>query len=224
MGVARLGAKQQEVCIPGYSGHIAGKTSENLHGATFCKENQHATQARHLRHLHRTSSAPAHLDQHNSSVRSKSFSLNPHVPGYMGTLPGVKGENIHAQRFAETSDTAFALRQHNPHATSGAWLRGENVATYSFHNRRIGMDQSRYFSAAQEQEARQVTRSLGLSHGLKVPPSTATRTPSRTQRVKTLPRQEASALPAAGEPTESTSLDPFRWLSVGSGKQRMILV
>mmetsp|Transcript_113572 Transcript_113572/g.331844 ORF Transcript_113572/g.331844 Transcript_113572/m.331844 type:complete len:249 (-) Transcript_113572:58-804(-) len=173
--IPQPGASRDRVCIPGYTGHVQGKVAENLHGGTFRAENQQAAQALPLRHsLRRVASEPQSLATAAVSTLSgtRGFSTAPRVPGYSGAVPGKDSETVHGMRFAEASEVAGTLRQHNPHASCDGWMRrgqwpSDPMPSYNWTNRHCSSAGFPLFTVAQEQEAFDVSRKLGRTFGFK---------------------------------------------------------
>ncbi|CAE7665732.1 unnamed protein product [Symbiodinium sp. KB8] len=149
----------QAIAIPGYRGHIAGKVSENLHGGTFGSENHLATQSLPLRSMRRTWSEPFRAANHDPALGTgKGLEVPSRIPGYAGTIPGKLSETVHGMRFAEASESAQALRTHNPQVTSDGWLkRGvwpvDRMHTYQWNNRFVQTGGQALFSPAQDLES-----------------------------------------------------------------------
>eukprot|EP00439_Symbiodinium_sp_Y106_P082386 s1674_g21.t2 len=158
----------QALAIPGYRGHIAGKVSENLHGGTFGSENHLATQSLPLRSMRRTWSEPFRAVNHDPALGTgKGLEVPSRIPGYSGTIPGKLSETVHGMRFAEASESAQALRTHNPQVTSDGWLkRGvwpvDRMHTYQWNNRFVQTGGQALFSPAQDLESLERLR-LGLA-------------------------------------------------------------
>jgi len=214
------GSSFQQVCIPGYGGHIAGKAAENVHGKTFGAANEHATHLLPLRQMRRVVSAPDYISAAGTHV-PRGHSVAPRVPGYAGVIPGKNSESVHAKTFAVASEEAKGLRESNPHVTSDGWLRpgqwpGDRMATYNWNNRFMRADGHRLFTEEQDQLAYDTNRSLGQTFGLKPPKhnvyqpgdrflhSLCKRAPDKEVRL------DPAKQPAAGQPTHSIHLDGQR--------------
>lgn len=241
--IPRKGSQHQQVCIPGYTGHVAGKVAENLHGGTFRSENERATSGHNMRRSSSDPSlamtAPAALSNGFSGFGAtgsrKGLSVAPRVPGYMGNVPGKMSETVHGIRFAEASEAAQNLRDRNPHVCCEGWLRRgvwpvDNMATYKYNNKFVAANTQTLFSDAQEQEARESNDRLGRTFGLKPPKVTVYKPGDRylhTLCVKAgeEKRKDPSKLTPAGQPTHSVQLDGERWrlhnaITIGNGAQR----
>lgn len=173
-GIPRPGGRFSQVAIPGYKGHIAGKVAENMHGQTFCTENECATQMLPLRRMRRTASVPETISAPSEGPRG--LSVAPRVPGFAGHIPGKVAETVHGLRFAEANEAAQDLRERNPHMTCEGWMRrgrwpADRMATYKWNNRSSRMDTQELFTAEQEREARESNRLLGQTFGLNPPPA-----------------------------------------------------
>jgi hypothetical protein len=176
-GLPRQGVKKQQVCPPGYSGHIAGKVSENLHGATFAVEKERAVEWVPAREMLRQSLSSPQLRRctldslgENSSP-SRGMRAIPRLPGYSGHIPGKMAESVYGTRFAESNEEAQCLRRDNPHTNSDGWLRRSNwpcdqAMTYKWISGRSSqMDGCSHFSRAQEEEISRANARLGHAFG-----------------------------------------------------------
>mmetsp|Transcript_71587 Transcript_71587/g.213628 ORF Transcript_71587/g.213628 Transcript_71587/m.213628 type:complete len:244 (-) Transcript_71587:158-889(-) len=175
-GLPHPGAPRHRVCIPGYTGHIAGKIAENCHGGTFRIENELVAQTLPLRRsaMRRSLSEPQSLATAAAGTLSgtKGLSVAPRVPGYMGAIPGKDSETVHGLRFAEASEAAGALRQHNPHVSCEGWMRrghwaADPLPSYNWNNRFVSSGGFHLFTPEQEQEAHEVSQKLGRTFGFK---------------------------------------------------------
>lgn len=233
----RHGGTHQRIGLPGYTGHVAGKVAENLHGGTFRAENEHATQLLPLRHLRRTMSLtnPREVfwNEGDDANRSRGLKAAPTVPGYAGSVPGKLSETVHGMRFAEASESANALRESNPHVHSDGWLRKGNwpsdrMPTYNFNNRFVRTDGQNLWTREQEEEACEANARLGHTFGLKPPKPSHYRPGDRYLHATcraTSTRLDPASVSPAGQPSVSTLLDQHRWrshhtLSIGNGNQR----
>lgn len=168
-------ASRHRVCIPGYTGHVAGKVAENFHGSTFRVENERAAQTIPLRHsMRRSASEPQRFATAAASTLSgtRGFDTAPRVPGYMGAVPGKDSETVHGMRFAEASEVAGSLRQHNPHVKSDGWMRrgqwpSDPMPSYNWTNRFCSSGGFTLFTPEQEREAFESSRKLGQTFGFK---------------------------------------------------------
>lgn len=148
-GIPKSGGRFQEVAIPGYKGHIAGKVAENMHGQTFSAENTRAMQLLPLRQMRRTVSAPVIASAPSPSSPSKGRS--PKLPGYTGHMPAT---------------------DHHHHTAHG-WLRPGNwpadrMATYKWNNKTPLMDCGDRFTQEQEMMAYESNKKLGQVFGLQM--------------------------------------------------------
>lgn len=234
--IPRPGGRFQQVCIPGYRGHIAGKIAENVHGQTFGAENERASQMLPLRHLRRTTSAPELISA--PGVGNRGLSVAPRVPGYAGTIPGKHSETVHALRFAEATAAATQLRESNPHVVCDGWLRrgkwpANRMATYKWSNRFMRLDAQDLFTPEQEQDSFEMNRRLGQTFGLRAPKLNRHKPGDRylhslcikADADKESKRLDPTKQPAAGHPSASIMLDQQRWvmhnaLALKNGNQR----
>lgn len=226
----------QAIAIPGYRGHIAGKVSENLHGGTFGSENHLATQSLPLRSMRRTWSEPFRAANHDPELGTgKGLEVPSRIPGYAGTIPGKLSETVHGMRFAEASESAQALRTHNPQVTSDGWLkRGvwpvDRMHTYQWNNRFVQTGGQALFSPAQDLESLEMSKNMGTTFGLHPPQPNPHKPGDRYIHSKFEKKKEArldpSKVPAAGASTYSQILEGERWkvhyaLQLQTGCQRM---
>jgi hypothetical protein len=220
----------QEVAIPGYGGHVAGKVAKNLHGGTFRSENIWAASGTGLRSLRRTASEPFRI----TAPGNKSLEVAPHVPGFAGTIPGKVAESVYGCRFAEASEAANSLRQFNRYVTTDSWLkRGvwpvDRMATFKWNNRFVKMDAQDFLTFEQENEASKMNKLMGHTFGLHPPERNPHKPGDRFVHVKTekdkAARLDPSKVRAAGASTYSSQLDSQRWqlhytMQLGGGNQR----
>jgi len=233
--IPRPGGRFQQVCIPGYRGHIAGKVVENVHGQTFGAENERAAQMLPLRHLRRTSSAPELISAPGAGG-PRGLSVAPRVPGFAGAVPGNRSESVHGLRFAEACQAATQLRESNPHVACQGWLRpgkwpANRMATYKWNNRFMRLDAQDLFTPEQEQEAFEMNIRLGQTFGLKPAKPNRHRPGDRylhslnAKADKEAKKLDPTTLPPAGFPSASIMLDQQRWvmhnaLALKNGNQR----
>lgn len=233
--IPRPGGRFQQVCIPGYGGHIAGKVAENVLGTTFAASNERATQILPLREMRRTRTAPETISAPGASG-TRGLSVAPRVPGYAGTVPGKHSENVVEKRFAEANEAASALRQDNPYVTCHGWLRpgqwpGDRTALYKWNNRFSRADSHQLFTPEQEQRSYEANRDLGRTFGLTPAPRKVHKPGDRflhslyVRAQADAKRLDPTQQPAAGQPTHSAQLDSQRWrlhhaLVMKNGNQR----
>lgn len=225
---------RQTGTIPGYCGHIAGKVAENIHGGTFGSENERSLRAVPLRDMRRTLSAPEHLATYlEGKWDSRSLRAAPHVPGYMGTIPGKLSETVHGARFGEANEMAQSLRDNNPHVSCDGWMQSgtwpvDRKATYKFAGRTTQCDFMPHFNQETEMNSYKSNQLLGNVFGLKPPKPNQYGPGDRYMHVfnpTKKSRTDPSKYPAAGTPSYSTKLDAQRWLhhnalTLTNGNQR----
>jgi len=224
----------QQACIPGYTGHVAGKVAENLHGSTFHIENARAAQGLPLRQMRKTFSGPFHISAPDVARGPRGLEVAPRVPGYMGTIPGKLSETVHGMRTAEANEMSGMLRENNPYVTSDGWLRRghwptDRLATYKWVNRFMTMDAQQLFSESQDAEAKEMNERLGTTFGLQASPPNPFKPGDRFVHSKLRPTKDRKTNPVmmspAGQPSMSAKLDQQRWLlhnaiTIGNGNQR----
>eukprot|EP00434_Breviolum_minutum_P033807 symbB.v1.2.029915.t1/scaffold3323.1/size59064/1 len=89
--------------LPGYTGYVPGKVSENVHALTFQKANEKAMVEGHMRSSGQVSRAYA----------GRSFdgpSPGAEVPGYTGFVPGRYANNVIGATFAKGGELAFLVK------------------------------------------------------------------------------------------------------------------
>jgi len=212
-------------CIPGYSGHVAGKAAENIHGGTFRSENLVATLHEiPKRELRRSGSVSEYLKTgtHLSGLsRTSSMQRPPKVPGYMGHIPGKNAESVHGATVGEANAFAQTVRVHNPVVTCDGWLkRGDwpcdRMATYKFAGRTSRGDLQSLFTQEQEAEALQANVKMGHTFGLRPPAANPFRPGDRflhilQEKAPRPKRQDAADARIAGQASHSVHLDGERW-------------
>lgn len=111
------------VGLPGYTGYVPGKVSENVHGTTFAVANEHA---------HNT------VDMISTGTLPRRVRPNPgptaghEIPGYMGFCPGRQSDNIIGQTQAKGAETAWLIKGHQTaerQARVACYRRGERPPT-----------------------------------------------------------------------------------------------
>jgi len=92
--------------LPGYSGYIPSKVSENVHGHTFQMANDRAMrEGQVLRSGVVAPPAYAHRSWDGPRPGSE-------IPGYMGFCPGRYADNVIGQTITRGSETSFAHKYH----------------------------------------------------------------------------------------------------------------
>eukprot|EP00929_Paragymnodinium_shiwhaense_P010058 TRINITY_DN11453_c0_g1_i1.p1 TRINITY_DN11453_c0_g1~~TRINITY_DN11453_c0_g1_i1.p1 ORF type:complete len:298 (+),score=42.80 TRINITY_DN11453_c0_g1_i1:57-950(+) len=95
----------------------------------------------------------------------------PHIPGYMGFVPGVAAKTVHGVGTSAAHSLGQSLREFDPNHTSDAWLRrgqwpADRMATYNFTASRSREDGLEHFTPAQQHEAHEANKKLGQTFGL----------------------------------------------------------
>mmetsp|Transcript_44737 Transcript_44737/g.103470 ORF Transcript_44737/g.103470 Transcript_44737/m.103470 type:complete len:258 (-) Transcript_44737:142-915(-) len=221
----KQGVPRQLGCIAGYTGHVAGKAAENIHGGTFHSENLQASQHElPLRELRRTGSL---TEYHKTGThlqglsRTSSMKRPPKVPGYMGHIPGKEAESVHGTVFGDGNQLAQTLRTNNPVVSCDGWLkRGgwpcDRMATYKFAGRVGRGDLGSLFTQQQEEEAMAANVRMGHKFGLRPPAPNPFRPGDRFlhvlhEKAPRPQRQDASDCRMAGQASHSSFLDGERW-------------
>lgn len=230
----RQGQLRQVANIPGYTGHVARKVAENIHGSTFRNENEMAAPPTRKRDaslsLRRTQSTP---DFMASRTFTEGLRVSSRVPGYMGTIPGKMSETIHACRFGDSNENAQDLRRKNPYTSSDGWLRRgvwpvDRMPSYNWQCRFSSADMGSLFTKEQLDDAYASNRAMGHTFGLKPPAPNPYRPGDRylhSLTNKDVGRLDPAIQPAAGMSTYNPILDQQRWachntLTLGNGNQR----
>jgi hypothetical protein len=227
--IPRNGFSHQQVCIPGYGGHIAGKVAENMHGATFRAENERAAQhVLPLRQMRRVLSEPGSAMALSGELGStgnghRGLSVAPRVPGYAGNIPGKLSETVHGMRFAEANEASQSMRHSNPFSSTESWMRRGNFPVDKLHshqwcNRFQKTNTSPLLTAEEERDAFENSRRLGSMFGLKTQERSYYRPGDRYLHALTKRKAHAQLpgdpnspdYPAAGQPSHSLKLEPER--------------
>jgi len=109
--------------LPGYTGYVPGKVSENVHGATFNVANDHAN---NTVDMIRTGTIP------NRVSRISGPTAGQEVPGYMGFCPGRYADNVIGLTQAKGAENAFMVKDQQKverHARVACYRRGERPPT-----------------------------------------------------------------------------------------------
>eukprot|EP00747_Dinoflagellata_sp_TGD_P163083 gnl/TRDRNA2_/TRDRNA2_181400_c0_seq1.p1 gnl/TRDRNA2_/TRDRNA2_181400_c0~~gnl/TRDRNA2_/TRDRNA2_181400_c0_seq1.p1 ORF type:complete len:369 (-),score=22.86 gnl/TRDRNA2_/TRDRNA2_181400_c0_seq1:150-1169(-) len=230
----RQGVPRQVANIPGYTGHVARKVAENVHGGTHRHENELAVHPVRPRDstLRRSMSMPD-FNASGSKTFTEGLRVSSRVPGYMGNVPGKMSETIHACRFGDSNENAQDLRRKNPFISSDGWMRRsvwpcDRMPTYNWQCRFVGQDSSHMFSKDQTEEAYAANRAMGHTFGLKPPQSNPYKPGDRYLHAltgKDAGRLDPATMAAAGMSTYNPILDQQRWLvhntlTLGNGNQR----
>lgn len=98
------------------------------------------------------------------------YAAAPHVPGYMGHVPGVAAKTVYGVGSSEAHLLGQSLREFDPSITSEGWMRrgqwpADRMATYKWSGIRATQDGQEPFSQAQMQEARDANTKLGHTFG-----------------------------------------------------------
>lgn len=235
-GVPSDSRARQTRCIPGYTGHIAGKVAENVHGEGFGPENCRASQELPVRELRRTRSVPDRISAPRLD-QSCGMSVAPRVPGYAGAIPGKVAESVHGVSIGRANSLAQQLRASNPHVSSDGWMQRGNwpadrMATYKFTANRQRADTHSLFTDEQEAAATAMNKKLGQSFGLRPKKENRRAPEDKTKRFLHYhisggggSTTDGTALNAAGTATHDASLDQGRWrlhnsLVLTNGNQR----
>lgn len=104
-----------------YMGHIQREQTENLHAMSVQKRNELARRGPQL--------------NRKTHPKSERMVDPPHVPGYMGFIPGKSAESVHGKRFGWANEDAQELRTYNPYWTTGPYLHRQH------RNQRMGATQ-----------------------------------------------------------------------------------
>lgn len=239
-GIPKVGryARQKGV-IPGYSGHIAGKVAENIHGGTFHSENERSMKGLPVREMRRTLSAPDHLAAHQErhQIETKCLRVPSRVPGYAGQIPGKMSETVHGCTFAEANSSAQGLRNYNPVVSCEGWIHAakwpcDRRATYKFAGKMSQADCMPHFTEQEQERALESNRRLGHTFGLRTQPHNPFKPGDRYMHAFDPPTKKAKRqntnpdlMRSAGSATHDTKLDGQRWLahntlSLRNGNQR----
>mmetsp|Transcript_63460 Transcript_63460/g.100908 ORF Transcript_63460/g.100908 Transcript_63460/m.100908 type:complete len:190 (-) Transcript_63460:29-598(-) len=92
--------------LPGYTGYVPGKVSENVHALTFQKANERAMVEGHLRNTGQVGQVPR-------IYAGRSFdgpAPGAEVPGYTGFVPGRYANNVIGSTFAKGAELAFLVK------------------------------------------------------------------------------------------------------------------
>lgn len=235
-GVPSGSRARQTRCIPGYTGHIAGKVAENVHGEGFGQENCRASQELPVRELRRTLSLPDRISAPRLD-QSCGMTVAPRVPGYAGAIPGKSAESVHGVSIGRANAAAQQLRASNPHVSCDGWMKRGNwpadrMATYKFTANRQRADTQSLFTEEQEAAATTMNKKLGQTFGLR--PKKEARRPPEDKSKRFLhyhtgggggSTMDVTSYGPAGTATHAPSLDQERWrlhnsLVLTNGNQR----
>lgn len=109
--------------LPGYTGYIPGKSSENVYGATFQSANHMATTEMDMRR-----------SGFKQPVLGRTHGPAPgaDIPGYMGFVPGKNADNVIGTTHARGSETAWLIKSHQMnerHQRVNSYRQGQRPPT-----------------------------------------------------------------------------------------------
>lgn len=114
--------------LPGYTGYVPGKISENVHGHTFQRANEYAV----AEHQSRLSCVPARSNIPTPAPFGRTTPVCPtagmDIPGYMGYIPGKYAGNIVGQTHAKGAESACLIKTQQraeQRQRADAYRRGE---------------------------------------------------------------------------------------------------
>ncbi|CAE8608085.1 unnamed protein product [Polarella glacialis] len=114
--------------LPGYTGYVPGKVSENVHGLSFHRANERAFHEADT--LRTTGQLPM-------PYRGRTFHMpgpGQEVPGYMGFVPGRISDNVIGQTAARGAESSWIIKQEQAaerHHRVNCYRQGVRPATGS---------------------------------------------------------------------------------------------
>lgn len=150
---------------------LEGRRSNRPRSASSSSSGRHRRSSQ-APHRARPQSAPAARTSQDD-FPGENYIAAPHVPGYMGHVPGVAAKSVFGVGSSAAHLMGQSLREFDPSITSDGWLRrgewpADRMATYKFSGLKALQSGQDIFSKAQLHEAHDSNTRLGHAFGLSV--------------------------------------------------------